>query len=83
MKTTDIFISTITGEARMKRNENATKYYQEHIADSKIKSLLNYYKRKYGEECIEQYIGKYGKTDDCINAIKNNTKKTLPKLENI
>jgi len=83
MKTTDNFISRITEEARMKRNENATKYYQEHNADSKVKSLLNYYKRKYGEECIEEYIEKYGKTSDCINAIKQNTKKSLPKLENI
>lgn len=82
MKTTDIFISTISEEARQKRNENAIKYYQENNANSKIKSLLNYYKRKWGEECIEQFIEKYGLTNDCINAIKQNTKKSLI-LENI
>lgn len=83
MKTTADFISTISEEVRVKRNENATKYYQEHSADSKVKSLLNYYKRKYGKECIEQYIEKYGDTRECIKMIKHNTQKSLLKLENI
>ena len=83
MKTTADFISTISEEARVKRNDNASIYYQEHQESSKIKALMNYYKRKYGEECIEQYIEIFGDTRECIKMIKHNTQKSLPKLENI
>lgn len=86
MKTTDNFISTISGEARQKRNETATKYYRVNIETQKIKSKLNYYKKKWGEDCVNDYIKEYGITDECINIIKQNTYKPLPilrKTENI
>ena len=83
MKTTNNYISTIKEETRQKRNARSLEFYQENKSLSKIKSLLNYYKRKYGFELVQQYIDQYGYTDICINAIKKNTKKTLPKLINL
>lgn len=81
MKTTDKYISTISVEQRICRNEKATKYYEEHKEDMRLKSSLNAYKRKWGEDCINEYINKYGITQECIDIIKLNTVKTLPSLK--
>jgi len=86
MKTTDNFISTISGEEREKRNKIATKYYKDNIETQKIKSKLNYYKKKLGEDGVNEYIKEYGITNECVNIIKQNTYKPLPvlkKTENI
>lgn len=81
MKLTNTFISKISDESRIKRNENATKYYKNNIEIQRIKSKLNYYKKKWGEECVSEYITEYGYTNECINIIKQNTYKPLPILQ--
>ncbi len=81
MKTTDKYISTISVEQRISRNEKATKYYEANREYMRLVSSLNAYKRKWGQESINDYISQYGITQECIDIIKLNTVKTLPSLK--
>ena len=81
MKTTDKYISTISVEARTKRNEKSSIYYEEHKEEMQIKSCLNAYKRKWGEDCVDDYIKEHGNTRHCIDIIKQNTHRPLPTLK--
>lgn len=80
MKTTDAYISTISPETRKKHNDFCKADYYKNRDRYKFTAKMNYYKKKFGYDIIDQFILKYGSNDTCILEIKKATKKTV-KLE--